>query len=63
MKIMNIFRELKILKLLKVPSCAFFHALSRGIKTYTLLPGAERVQCDLLFKPTITGAPMMTGIF
>ena len=30
--------------------CAPFHALSRGIKTYTLLPGAEKVQCDLLTK-------------
>ena len=60
---MNIFRELKIPKLLKVSSCAVFHALSRGIKTYTLLPGAEKVQCDLLFKQAIIGAPMMTGIF
>ena len=60
---MNIFREFQVSKDFKISTCAVFHALSRGIKTYTLLPGAERVQCDLLFKPTITGAPMMTGIF
>ena len=54
--------KVQVPKLLKVSSCAVFHALSRGIKTYTLLPGAEKVQCDLLFKPAITGAPMMTGI-
>ena len=60
---MNIFREFQVPKLLKVSPCAFFHALSRGIKTYTLLPGMTKVNCDLLFKPAITGARMMTGIF
>ena len=59
---MNIFREFQVSKDFKISTCAVFHALSRGIKTYTLLPGAEKVQCDLLFKPAITGAPMMTGI-
>ena len=58
---MNIFREFQVPKLLKVSSCAVFHAFSGGTKTYTLLPGMAKVNCDLLFKPAITGAPMMTG--
>ena len=37
-------------KVLKVSSCAVFHALSHGTKTYTRLHGAEKVQCDLLTK-------------
>ena len=60
---MNIFGEFQVSKPFKVSSCAFFHALSRGIKTYTLLPGMAKVNWDLLFKPAITGAQMMTGIF
>ena len=58
---MNILREFQVPKLFKVSSCAVFHALSPGIKTYTLLPGMAKVNRDLLFKPAITGAPMMTG--
>ena len=57
---MNIFREFQVSKDFKVSTCAVFHALSRGIKTYKLLPGMAKVNCDLLFKPAITGAPMMT---
>ena len=60
---MNIFREFQVSKDFKVSTCAVFHALSSGTKTYTLLPGMAKVNCDLLFKPAITGAPMMTGIF
>ena len=47
---MNIFREFQVSKDFKVSTCAVFHALSRGIKTYKLLPGMAKVNCDLLTK-------------